>query len=67
MIYETKGLSLEQVDELYDVVHNARKSTKFVPQVSFQQMEAEGAAARGMSISEAHQRKESVGEQQEKA
>ncbi|UKZ67817.1 uncharacterized protein TrAtP1_008976 [Trichoderma atroviride] len=30
-IYETKGLSLEQVDQLYTEVSSARKSTKWVP------------------------------------
>ncbi|KAJ9648297.1 Plasma membrane low glucose sensor [Coniosporium tulheliwenetii] len=35
-IYETKGLSLEQVDELYGKVNKAWKSKKFVPTVSFQ-------------------------------
>ncbi|RDL31906.1 General substrate transporter [Venustampulla echinocandica] len=38
-IYETKGLSLEQVDELYDTVKSARKSAKFVPIESFQDKE----------------------------
>jgi hypothetical protein len=33
MIYETKGLSLEQVDELYAKVPNAWKSKGFVPTV----------------------------------
>ncbi|CAI5760363.1 unnamed protein product [Candida verbasci] len=31
MVYETKGLTLEQVDELYLKVPNARKSSSFVP------------------------------------
>ncbi|KAF2715223.1 high affinity glucose transporter RGT2 [Pleomassaria siparia CBS 279.74] len=35
MIYETKGLSLEQVDELYGVVSQAWKSQSFHPQVQF--------------------------------
>jgi MFS family permease len=34
-IYETKGLSLEQVDELYAKVPVAWKSTSFVPTVHF--------------------------------
>lgn len=34
-IYETKGLSLEQVDELYAKVPNARHSAGFVPSVNF--------------------------------
>lgn len=39
MIYETKGLSLEQVDELYAKVHKAWKSPGFVPTVSFVQVQ----------------------------
>lgn len=38
MIYETKGLSLEQVDELYAKVPKAWQSSKFVPTVSFQEI-----------------------------
>lgn len=34
-VYETKGLSLEQVDELYDKVTKAWKSPGFVPTVHF--------------------------------
>jgi MFS transporter, SP family, sugar:H+ symporter len=34
-IYETKGLSLEQVDELYAKVDSARHSKGFVPTVQF--------------------------------
>jgi SP family sugar:H+ symporter-like MFS transporter len=41
MIYETKGLSLEQVDELYGVVTKAWKSKSFVPQVQFAQIDHE--------------------------
>ncbi|KAI6780905.1 uncharacterized protein J7T54_007385 [Emericellopsis cladophorae] len=33
-IYETKGLSLEQVDQLYEEVSSARKSTKWKPSLS---------------------------------
>jgi SP family sugar:H+ symporter-like MFS transporter len=39
MIYETKGLSLEQVDELYGKVSKAWKSPGFVPSVSFQDVQ----------------------------
>ena len=39
MIYETKGLTLEQVDELYSVVQKATKSKEFQPQISFQNVE----------------------------
>lgn len=39
MIYETKGLSLEQVDELYGKVGKAWQSHTFVPTVSFQDVQ----------------------------
>ncbi|KAI8940306.1 hypothetical protein NX059_004002 [Plenodomus lindquistii] len=39
LIYETKGLSLEQVDELYGKVSKAWKSPGFVPSVSFQDVQ----------------------------
>lgn len=61
MIYETKGLSLEQVDELYGVVGKAWKSKSFVPQVAFADMDHE--TQRHMSLSEIGQgqtRKRSV-------
>lgn len=49
MIYETKGLSLEQVDELYAKVSKAWQSKGFVPTVSFQDVkdaaEEDGAGA----------------------
>jgi hypothetical protein len=35
MIYETKGLSLEEVDELYEKVDSAWKSEGFVPAAKF--------------------------------
>lgn len=35
MIYETKGLTLEQVDELYAEVTDARKSIGWTPTVTF--------------------------------
>ena len=35
MIYETKGLSLEQVDELYGVIGKAWKSKSFRPTLHF--------------------------------
>jgi len=34
-VYETKGLTLEQVDELYDNVKHAWNSPGYVPHVSF--------------------------------
>ena len=42
-IYETKGLSLEQVDELYAKVSQARNSKGFVPTVQFTDIREEGA------------------------
>lgn len=38
MIYETKGLSLEAVDELYAKVPKAWQSKGFQPTVSFQEV-----------------------------
>jgi SP family sugar:H+ symporter-like MFS transporter len=35
MIYETKGLTLEQIDELYDEVTVASKSTAWLPSTTF--------------------------------
>lgn len=54
MIYETKGLSLEQVDELYAKVDKAWKSPGFVPTVSFQDVQdvAHDGEARKMSLTD---------------
>lgn len=52
MIYETKGLSLEQVDELYGVVSQAWKSKEFRPALSFAEIEQMGEGGRHMSIVE---------------
>lgn len=63
MIYETKGLSLEQVDELYGVVSKAWQSKSFRPQVSFVDAQDFDKEKRGMSLSEmavASERKRSV-------
>ncbi|KAH8586394.1 high-affinity glucose transporter [Bisporella sp. PMI_857] len=38
MIYETKGLTLEQVDELYAEVSDARQSVGWVPSVTFREI-----------------------------
>ncbi len=46
-IYETKGLTLEEVDDLYHEVSSARKSTNWKPSTTFQQrgsVAAEGTA-----------------------
>jgi SP family sugar:H+ symporter-like MFS transporter len=61
MIYETKGLTLEQVDELYGVINKAWKSKDFVPQVSF--VDVDHSVQKGMGlneIGEAQTRKRSV-------
>lgn len=61
MIYETKGLTLEQVDELYGIVGKAWQSNKFRPQVHFADMDAD--AQRRMSLADvaaAQERKRSV-------
>ena len=39
MIYETKGLSLEQVDELYAEVSDARQSVHWVPTITFKELQ----------------------------
>lgn len=68
MIYETKGLSLEQVDELYFKVHQAWKSPGFEPTVNFQEVQQSGIDARRMTLSEAedvaYRRKSSVAYQE---
>ncbi|KAI9668799.1 MAG: High-affinity glucose transporter rgt2 [Alyxoria varia] len=53
LIYETKGLSLEQVDELYAKVSRAWNSSKFVPTVSFQDVQGTDVDTRKMSLTEA--------------
>jgi SP family sugar:H+ symporter-like MFS transporter len=50
MIYETKGLTLEQVDELYGMVSKAWKSKDFKPAVSFQEVEEMHAQDKRMSM-----------------
>jgi len=49
MIYETKGLSLEEVDELYAKVDSAWNSDGFVPTVKFRDM-ADGDAGDSAAI-----------------
>jgi len=63
MIYETKGLSLEQVDELYGIVGQAWKSKAFRPQVHFADVDTTGDGARKLSIADiaaGQERKRSV-------
>lgn len=55
MIYETKGLALEQVDELYAKVPHAWQSPGFVPTVSFQDVRDISADTRRMSLVEVEQ------------
>jgi SP family sugar:H+ symporter-like MFS transporter len=57
MIYETKGLSLEQVDELYGIVNRAWKSKAFRPAVRFGDMEGTEGGTK-MSLSEVAQNQE---------
>jgi SP family sugar:H+ symporter-like MFS transporter len=52
MIYETKGYSLEQVDELYAKVPYAWKSKGFVPTVSFKEIEEAQLAGRRGTLAE---------------
>jgi len=51
-IYETKGLSLEQVDELYSKVDKAYNSKGFVPTVSFTEVQDLGENARSQSLAD---------------
>ncbi|KAF2800025.1 general substrate transporter [Melanomma pulvis-pyrius CBS 109.77] len=55
LIYETKGLALEQVDELYAKVPHAWQSPGFVPTVSFQDVRDISADTRRMSLVEVEQ------------
>jgi MFS transporter, SP family, sugar:H+ symporter len=69
MIYETKGLSLEQVDELYAKVGKAWQSKSFVPTVSFQDVAevSQGEGARKSSLIDLEnlaERKKSVGHEE---
>lgn len=60
LIYETKGLTLEQVDELYEIVDKAWQSRAFRPQVNFREAQQDGD--RHMSIrqmSDAQERRRS--------
>jgi len=52
MIYETKGLTLEQVDELYGIIDKAWKSKEFRPAVRFTDVEETGDAGRKMSLAD---------------
>jgi len=54
-IYETKGLSLEQVDELYGKVNKAWQSKSFTPTISFQEVADARLDTRKMSLAELEQ------------
>lgn len=61
MIYETKNLTLEQVDELYGIVSSARKSKHFRPQVTFADVDPSNARKASLAdIAEGQERKRSV-------
>ncbi|OTA70820.1 high-affinity glucose transporter [Hypoxylon sp. EC38] len=47
-IYETKGWSLEEIDELYGEVSSARKSAKWTPTTTFAQRQNAAAATTGI-------------------
>jgi MFS transporter, SP family, sugar:H+ symporter len=47
MIYETKGLTLEQIDELYDEVKVANKSVGWKPTTTFREIRAGSVAPQG--------------------
>jgi len=51
MIYETKGLTLEQIDELYDEVKVARHSVGWRPTTTFREIRASVAAQGGLGPS----------------
>lgn len=65
MIYETKGLALEQVDELYGLVSKAWKSKSFRPALSFQEVQESGIGEKKGSLAEFERRRSSVAVQQE--
>lgn len=55
LIYETKGLTLEQIDELYDEVHQARKSVTWLPSTPFTAQRA-SIAQRGGIVPGVHKK-----------
>jgi len=57
MIYETKGLALEQVDELYGMVDKAWKSKAFRPAISFRDVQTAGE--KQASLAEEYERRTS--------
>lgn len=59
LIYETKGLTLEQVDELYGLVSKAWKSKAFRPAVSFRDVDAGERRMSMRELSVAQERRQS--------
>lgn len=47
MIYETKGLTLEEVDELYNEVSSARKSVHWQPTLTWTQKQEQNHMEKG--------------------
>lgn len=60
-IYEAKGLALEEVDELYNEVRSARKSTGWRPTITFQQREATAGHKGALSVGDEKAESESNG------
>ncbi len=60
LIYETKGLTLQQVDKLYGIVSNAWKSKAFRPKVSFREGEAGDRRMSMRELSVAQERRQSM-------
>ena len=52
LVYETKGLTLEQVDELYDKTSKAWQSKAFVPTVSYAEVNDLGPQGRSKSLAD---------------
>jgi hypothetical protein len=62
MIYETKGLTLEQIDELYAEVKVASQSVHWTPTTTFTEIRASVAAQGGLGQKEALGHHEKTGE-----
>jgi hypothetical protein len=62
MIYETKGLTLEQIDELYAEVKVASQSVHWTPTTTFTEIRASVAAQGGLGQKGALGHHEKTGE-----
>jgi MFS transporter, SP family, sugar:H+ symporter len=67
MIYETKGLTLEQIDELYDEVKVANQSVGWRPTTTFTEIRASVAAQGGLGPKGGHAHEEKTGEYRNEA